>query len=458
MSDVKLEKAHLFSDYREEGYDDEEEVNDSPRVSTKLRAFKEKRRYLLTILVTLSVLLACGLFLITFQYTRPIQSSSNWDIYTPQRTILPNDYSGKFTQNPVNSTLGFEKIIVLHLPSRLDKKDELLLMAEVAGIELTFLPTHRLSDLSPNGLPWHETFKGESKNTMGVYRAHLDAAALVLEKGWNSALIMEDDVDWDIRLREILQRFQQPFATLINSWANTSDAAPIIRSTESDPWMSKEWDLINFGTCIEDNIKGQDRFDVEHPPFIMYDDDSLPEYSSVINTEKYHTDILPHEWVLGPMNKYNVTLPGDTERIAKGHKVRRMAMVNYKAVCLSAYALSRQGAARVLYQASREMIIPIDDAVVEMSVHRTIRSYEVLPPFFTQWKVQDGMRNSDKMIDNGAAEIHENKGNHNPSIGYAEFIKDSLRASMANTLGRQLTEWGIWTGESKGRRRGLGRR
>lgn len=136
-----------------------------------------------------------------------------------------------------------------------------------------------------------------------------------------------------------------------------------------------------------------------------------------------------------------------------------MAMVKYKAVCLSAYALSRKGATRVLYQASREMIIPIDDEVVEMSVHRTIRSYEVLPPFFTQWKkVQDGMRNSDKMIDNGAAEIHENKGNHNPSIGYAEFIKASLRASMANTLGRQLTEWGIWTGvESKGRR-GLGRR
>lgn len=446
MTDIKLEQAHLFSKYREEEYDDE--VPASPRASTKLwsplQQRKHRQRFQL-LLVSCSLLLVIGLSLIVIQFKQSTNSST-WDLYTPERTVLPHDYSGRFTQNPINSTLGFEKIIVLHLPSRVDKKDELLLMAEVAGIELTFLSTKRLSDLSPIGLPWHETFQGESENTMGVYRAHMDAAAFVLENGWGSALIMEDDVDWDIRLRSILQRFQQPFATLINSWSNTSDEAPIVRSTEHDPWMTNEWDLINFGTCIETPIEGQDGFDVNHPPLITYQDDSLPDYSTVLNTEKYHTDVLPYMWVLGPMNQYNVTLPGDTERIAKGHKARRMAMVNYKAVCLSAYGLSRQGAARVLYQASREMIIPIDDKVVDMSVHRTIRSYEVLPPIFTQWKVQDGTRNSDKMIDNGAADIHENQGNnHNPSIGYAAFIKDSLRASMANTLGGQLTEWGTWT-------------
>ena len=458
MSDVKLEEVHLFTKYTDDDYD---EIDAHPKLSNKLWAPLQQpvrmlRRPSLLVSMILSIFLICGLGWMTFQYLPQKKLSSTWDLYTPERINLPNEYSGKFTQNPINSTLGFEKIIVLHLPSRLDKKDELLLMAEVAGIELTFLPTKRLTELSSNGLPWHEKFIGESKNTMGVYRAHMDAAAFLLEKGWNSALILEDDVDWDIRLRSILQRFQQPLATLINSWSNTSDSAPIIQSTQNDPWMSKEWDLINFGTCIEAGLDPKDRFDVQHPPLITYEDDTLPEYSSIINTEKYHTDVLPHGWVTGLMNQYNVTLPGDTERISKGFKAQRIAMVNNKAVCLSAYAVSRQGATRILYQASREMTIPIDDIMAKMTSQRTIRSYEVLPPIFAQWKIQDGTRNSDKMIDN-VGDINVNQGNHNPSIGYAAFIKDSLRASMANTLGRQLTEWGVWTNELKGRR-GLGRR
>jgi len=43
-----------------------------------------------------------------------------------------------------------------------------------------------------------------SPGTIGSWRAHVNALSRIVEEGWSSALIVEDDIDWDVRLKRLL--------------------------------------------------------------------------------------------------------------------------------------------------------------------------------------------------------------------------------------------------------------
>ncbi|KAI1273719.1 hypothetical protein F5Y07DRAFT_249284 [Xylaria sp. FL0933] len=94
-----------------------------------------------------------------------------------------------------NSTLGFEKIFVINLPARRDRRDAMATAGAVSNLNLTFI----------------EGQTGESHSKLegarGSWASHLSALQTIVDLGLGSALVLEDDVDWDVRLKTQMETF-----------------------------------------------------------------------------------------------------------------------------------------------------------------------------------------------------------------------------------------------------------
>lgn len=68
-----------------------------------------------------------------------------------------------------------------------------------------------------------------------------------MDSGWSSALILEDDADWDVSLKSQLKEFAKAAHT-IESRQGTSDDQLHPHNRTSSPYGSK-WDLLWLGIC-----------------------------------------------------------------------------------------------------------------------------------------------------------------------------------------------------------------
>ncbi|RAR07091.1 glycosyltransferase family 25 protein [Stemphylium lycopersici] len=111
-----------------------------------------------------------------------------WFHFGPTELLIPADsfeyLKDESLRDILNTTLGFEKILVLNLPFRTDRRDAMSLSAAVSNIKIEFI----------------EGVSGENINEK-AYPAPESNRKLP------AAFIVEDDVDWDIRVRQNLQRF-----------------------------------------------------------------------------------------------------------------------------------------------------------------------------------------------------------------------------------------------------------
>ncbi|PWN31384.1 uncharacterized protein FA14DRAFT_95109 [Meira miltonrushii] len=350
---------------------------------------------------------------------------SDWIETQPEMATLPHIFSGNYSTNPVNSTLGFQKILVIHLPYRMDKKDQLLIMSRTQGIDLTFSDGRTPESVKDSGLPWQNEEMTKDRGVVALFRGHMDAIQHILDENLSSALILEDDSDWDVDVKYAIQRLQQPLATLIKSFDRKNDSN--IVSTKNDPWLTSEWDVLNIGACIELPFKEGDRkgeVDLDHPPYVAYKDGTL-DYSE-------HT----HEHLTQFLGGYNLSLPkkADQETFSQieAGNYHRIVTLSNKPICTNAYAVSKKGAIKLLYHFSKAFDMPIDVKLMLMSVNSEIRSYTVSPPIMDQWKAIDAeFRSSDKFHPASVKFVQEDeKLNHNPWLGYSRSIKNSIRADI----------------------------
>lgn len=73
-----------------------------------------------------------------------------------------------------NSTLGFQKIFVISLPSRTDHRDATSLAAALTGLEFEFVDG--VTDVSRRALPPGGENLGLSDGALGNWRAHMNVA------------------------------------------------------------------------------------------------------------------------------------------------------------------------------------------------------------------------------------------------------------------------------------------
>ncbi|OCL12208.1 glycosyltransferase family 25 protein, partial [Glonium stellatum] len=166
----------------------------------------------------------------------------------------------------------FQKILVINLPSRTDRRDAMSLSAAVSDLQLDWINGVSGEDVMEKALPLGD-HKSISPGNKGSWRAHMNALQAIVEQNLTTALILEDDVDWDIRIKSQLQTFalasrglqtlfsnkgSHPHATPNNVELGEGDAAhrssvplpsvPLIASSTSSLYGSG-WDVLWLGHC-----------------------------------------------------------------------------------------------------------------------------------------------------------------------------------------------------------------
>jgi len=96
--------------------------------------------------------------------------------------------------------LGTAAILTLNSPSRPDRRDYLSLMAAMTDLKLTWMSAWTTSPAT-KALP-HEHNPGLKDVEYACWRTHADAWRRVVEEGWTTTMIMEDDADWDGSIHE----------------------------------------------------------------------------------------------------------------------------------------------------------------------------------------------------------------------------------------------------------------
>ncbi|KAF2659976.1 glycosyltransferase family 25 protein [Lophiostoma macrostomum CBS 122681] len=273
-------------------------------------------------------------------------------LYHSSISLEQYSYPGKAKLHGIgNDTLGFEKIFVINGPWRTDRKDALALAASYTGITLDFIPGVEGDSIGETAYPPgnHRTI---SKGNRGSWRAHMNAIREVIERNLTTALILEDDADWDFRLRSQLSDFSygvrktpeliaqaeqyhigHPPSTdetlsqvelAIRSSVSLSSLHPRYLSRE-EPGYGTEWDILWLGHC-----GAQFPEPSPHSPnrIMIHNDPTVPEPQylkpmSRANLDKLSSVYPPHTRVV---HQANTTL------------------------CTIAYAVTQRGARKLLYE------------------------------------------------------------------------------------------------------------
>ncbi|KAK8017041.1 hypothetical protein PG993_015230 [Apiospora rasikravindrae] len=255
-----------------------------------------------------------------------------------------------------NATLGFEKVFVINLPDRTDKRDALSLVGTLTGIKLEWVRALRGADVSDKALPLGVDRQGWRDGGIGSWRSQMNAIRTMVEENISTALILEDDADWDVRLKQQLMDIadgarlltgmakQEPLFQTNNLPAPAADATSSVSSQQlphSRPHSpyGDDWDILWLGHCGEtfpERIPGHEVVDLASARYTYYamrDDETI--------------------WIGGDLNRE----PGT-----------RWVHFSGGPTCSAGYALSQAGARKVLHALSvgGTLIAQLDNAMADL--------------------------------------------------------------------------------------------
>ncbi|KAL8660066.1 MAG: hypothetical protein Q9202_006832 [Teloschistes flavicans] len=224
-----------------------------------------------------------------------------------------------------NNTLGFERVFVINLPERYDKLDAFSLAASLTGFKHDVIEGIKGATVVNKTLPSLENLPKTERarnNIVGCWRAHLNFAQRVVRDRISTALVLEDDSDWDVSFKEQLADF--------------ATGARYVQGLTSKPRSpyGDDWDLLWLGHCsAQQKLEGDDQ-----RRFVVENDPTVPPMNHRVNFNE-----VPK---LADMGYDNST---------------RIVFQARDGVCLYAYALSYRGAQKVLrWQNNVKKFNPID--------------------------------------------------------------------------------------------------
>ncbi|KAI0895039.1 glycosyltransferase family 25 protein [Annulohypoxylon nitens] len=313
-----------------------------------------------------------------------------------------------------NETLGFENIFVVGLPERTDKRDAIALATSLTGFRVEWVDGVRGETIPDKAVPFGTDREKLWETNLGSWRGHMNAVRKIIEDDISSALIMEDDMDWDVHLKPQLERVAQGARALLSS------------VTDSNSPYGDDWDLMWLGHCgevfpetLEENI--------EKPA-----DDPSIEYMSRKWAIENDDTVPPRDKVTGLVNFS--TYPEYT----------RWVHITGAPICTFAYALSQRGARKVLFDLSVDHLTgPFDNALAGLC-RRAVstwgaedsaeagdrglnaRCISVTPPLFFHHKA--------KGLINGDSDIQAVKNDQVREKGMTENIVWSARNNIKNLI------------------------
>ncbi|KIX95985.1 uncharacterized protein Z520_08240 [Fonsecaea multimorphosa CBS 102226] len=240
--------------------------------------------------------------------------------HPPARTTHATETTHQFLSDDItsrvqNQTLGFQEIYMISLPDRSDKQDAFAMQAAFSDISYKQVDGVYGHDVPVKALP-HTM--GQESNVIGCWRAHVNVYQRMVHEGISSALIFEDDADWDVSLKEQLVQFAQGSRFITNT---SDDAFP------HSPY-GHDWDILWIGHC------GTWVYPEDSRRFFVIPDDLTvqPPEARVDNVDQPDMS----HWESGP----------------HGNNRTRIVFHSEGGVCTAAYAISQKGARKALYHLS----------------------------------------------------------------------------------------------------------
>ncbi|KAK0644380.1 hypothetical protein B0T16DRAFT_378419 [Cercophora newfieldiana] len=290
---------------------------------------------------------------------------------TKLRQLSPLQYlklSGKGSREILNGTLGFQEVLVLNLPERTDRRDAMTLAAALSEIDVTWVDGVAGKDVADKVMPDDSFDKGIARGNKGSWRAHMNALQMVVRKNMTSALILEDDADWDVRLKYQLQVFAQA----ARAFTQPTDSRS--RMTTADQWRPQvlsdissaemalaemppnlqptltpygdDWDVLWLGHCGTEFPKKSAMAKVDDAKKETHDHDGDKPYQTSLlritipndPTVPTPENLKPHPFAL--KDALSEEYPPHT----------RIVHASSATTCTQAYAVSQQGARKLLWQ------------------------------------------------------------------------------------------------------------
>ncbi|KAH7021525.1 putative LPS glycosyltransferase [Microdochium trichocladiopsis] len=261
---------------------------------------------------------------------------------------LVQQSTGKIIDHIYNRTLGFGDILSVSLPSRTDRRDSMHLQSSLSGFHVTFVDGVNGDDVVDKAIPntfKHDRMRGSS---IGSWRGHMNAIQQIVDRNLASALITEDDLDWDIRIHDQLYDFAlsaraliQPLAGTQNQYhdptfpkpgKNSPDTVPDIDFAHlpetEEPKISPygdDWDVLWIGHC---GMHFPFKDDVHQPKGRV-----VHKQDETVAMKKYLRNI-PQPFTLSDDYPQHTRVVHHAE----------------EGVCTLAYAVSLQGAQKLIYE------------------------------------------------------------------------------------------------------------
>ncbi|RMZ35176.1 hypothetical protein D0859_00642 [Hortaea werneckii] len=195
-----------------------------------------------------------GLALVAFGSFLLLSPSNHSDPQQPEQqqvVRVPADESTPTASK--HARLGFDEILVVTAGFHDWRAQGLKAAAERTGLAVTFLQQPHWTDKQKKA--FHRGDKYESWNlpgSTGCWLGHLHALRYFLSTKQTTALVLEDDADWDVEIKDQVGRAQDYLRKLTE---------PVI-----DYLWGTEWDVLYLGHC-------GDRLHAHHK---VYEDSATP--------------------------------------------------------------------------------------------------------------------------------------------------------------------------------------
>lgn len=361
-------------------------------------------------LTALAALLVLGTLYSFFSHPIPSMHVSDALLDTVMNETLgvsePSSPPRFFLNSSDDWAKQFQKIFVINLHTQRDRQDRMLLAAKLSGIKVEFIDavtTDQVDDNFRNIVPPADKGFDAKKlkdKAYASWRSHVNAIKAIVEQDLGSALILEDDADWDVRLK-----------TQLRDWAIATRQLVQPRMGTTDQYLDPTYSRANYTKYNEPIQKGLNytEWDIRSPPGQIvpptdcaYGDLSRWDVlwaghcgqrlampgSECLKTPLGRVAMFDDETAVSTQHFANYWSGSDYKNTYKNHT--RLTSWSCAQVCNTAYAISNQGAKRLFYDYSMKRFDGMADAMLRQICDGThtfdLRTcLSVTPPLFNQY-------------------------------------------------------------------------
>lgn len=302
---------------------------------SKCMPFNQQPRILTRIIIRI-VSLSIGVLLMVFIWVIPSHFGFTQSIIEQTGSFVPS-FGSLFRDKLIaNRTLGFQKIYAIGLSDRSDRRDSIELAADVTNLQLTWINGVSPINMDPKTIPPTYKMPAVLPGVTGCWRSHMNVIRKIVAEKISTALIIEDDADWDLRIVEQMYQFSAATKELL---ANNNQEKRRGRPTKSP--YGEGWDMLWVGHCggFQGNTSSV-------PHHIIHHDETVPP---AIAIDDMLFGINPYRhWNQNPSDPPCAAHAGrdphgktcDNPRLGPKD---RIVQERAKPVCTAAYAISYQG-------------------------------------------------------------------------------------------------------------------